>query len=257
MLTRQRLLSQNFLKSPELVAKLVAMAKFTKSDLVIDIGAGTGSISIELAKTCGQVVGVEIDERLINTLRSNLARFTNVNIVHSDIRSFELPEKPYKVFSNLPFHITAEITYKLLYGLIPPKECYLVMQKEAAQKFAGLPTETQFSLLAKPYFDFKIMWDFKKSDFVPEPDVDCVLLKITTRDRALLSEIEKDGYASFIKYAFGTWKKDLKVGLKKVFTYKQWKRLAKDNHFNVHAKPTDLTFAQWLNLFRFYEKIKV
>lgn len=256
MINKRKLLSQNFFVDQKLVAHLVGKACFGKNDVVIDIGAGTGIISRELAKTCGRVIAVEIDDDLINTLARNLKNFPKVQIINNDIRQFQLPTTTYKVFANLPFHITADIIYKLLYNSSPPAESYLVVQKEAALKFTGSPRETQFSILAKPYFNFQVVWEFKKTDFDPEPNVDTVLLKITKRKKALVPESEIPIYNSFVKFAFGTWKKDLKIGLKKVFTYEQWKRLAKDNKFNIHAKPTELTFPQWLSVFRYYQTIK-
>lgn len=266
MLFKRRMLSQNFFKQPKLVASLVGKAHFGQRDLILDIGAGTGIISKELAKTCGQVIAVELDVDLIPQLKANLRSNGNVRICHEDIRQFNLPTGEYKVFANLPFHITADVIYKLLYYSNPPEEAYLVVQKEAAEKFAGLPHETQFSILAKPWFDFEIVWKFKRLDFTPEPEVDTVFLKISKRELSKVLPENEALYKSFIKFAFNTWKKDLKVGLKDIFTYEQWKRLARDNHFNVHAKPTDLTFPQWFAIFdclitrvnrEKYERIKV
>ncbi len=244
-------LSQNFIRNKNLAAHIVGLVSFGINDLVIDIGAGMGNLTRELARVCGRVLAVEIDSDLIPVLAKNLA--TNVTIYNQDFLAFNLPRTPYKVFANLPFHITAEIVKKLLGSKSPPVESYLIMQKEAAQKFSGTPHETQFSLLDKPYFNFETVYIFKKSDFDPEPDVETVLLKIVKRNEPLVTKANKILYQNFIKFAFNTWKKDLKVGLKKTFTYEQWKRLAKDNNFNIHAKPTDLSFPQWLKLFEFYK----
>ncbi len=265
MLFKRRSLSQNFFRNPLLVSHLVGRAGFGKNDTAIDIGAGTGPITVELAKRCGQVIAVEIDDDLVRQLRHNVRDFPNVEVWHGDIRQFNLPAGQYKVFANLPFHITADVIYKLLYFSNSPQEAHLVVQEEAAQKFAGMPQETQFSVLAKPWFDFEITWKFRRSDFFPPPAVDTVLLKIVKRKSPLVLPQNEMLYKSFVKFAFNTWKKDLKVGLKNVFTFEQWKRLSKDNRFNIHARPTDLTFDQWLAIFnclitrvdeRKYERMK-
>lgn len=248
-------LSQNFIVDNKLAAHIVGLAPLWKNDLVIDIGSGTGMLTQELAKICGQVIAVEIDKTLIPLLTNNTKQFNNLTIYQEDFLSFILPGAPYKVFANLPFHITSEIIRKLLNSANPPLESYLIVQKEAARKFSGRPHETQFSLLAKPYFSFEVIYTFKKSDFNPKPEVDAVLLKIIKLDKPLINKESEVLYKSFIKFAFNTWKKDLKAGLKSIFTYEQWKRLARDSNFNIHSRPTDLSFPQWLKLFEFYERI--
>ncbi|KKT74360.1 MAG: rRNA (Adenine-N(6)-)-methyltransferase [Candidatus Nomurabacteria bacterium GW2011_GWA1_46_11] len=254
MIFKQRLLSQNFFKDKNLVARLVGLANFGPNDLVVEIGAGKGIITEALARVVGHVVAVEIDGELVVDLKRLFVSFSNVEIMLADIRQFALPVRHYKVFGNIPFHIATDIVYKLLYYSNPPSESCLVLPREAAEKFSGLSHETQFSTLAKPWFDFQILQDLKRADFSPEPDVHVCLLRITKKETPLISPEEEMLYKSFIKFAFGTWKRDLKSGLKPIFSYSQWKRLADDNQFSIHSKPTDLTFGQWLAIFRFFQK---
>jgi 23S rRNA (adenine-N6)-dimethyltransferase len=228
------------------------MAHLANGDTVVDIGAGRGIITAELARVAGRVIAVEIDPDLVSQLKRQFAAVPGVEVRLADIRQFELPGTLYKVFANIPFHITTDIINKLLYYSTPPVEAYLVLPIEAAEKFSGLRHETQFSVLAKPWFEFKILRNLSKADFSPSPEVETCLLEIVKREAALVAPGEEMMYRSFIKYAFSMWKKDLKVGLKRIFTYNQWKRLAGDNGFGVHAKPTDLTFNQWLAIFRFF-----
>lgn len=252
---QRKLLSQNFLHNRELVRKLIRWSSIGRHDTVVEIGSGKGIITQALARVCNNVIAIEIDGQLVQELEKKFRYIPNVTIRKADVRQYVLPSSPYKVFANIPFSITADVVYKLLYYSHPPDEAYLIVQKEAAQKFAGTPHENQFSILAKPWFEFKIVWHFKRSDFIPMPDVDCVLLNISKKSEPLVSREEEDMYKAFIKYAFNTWKKDLKVGLKRIFTYNQWKRLAKDNHFSVHTKPTDLSFEQWMAIFEFLQEV--
>ncbi len=248
---KRKLLSQNFLKDPQLVSKIVGMANFGKGDTVVEIGAGRGIITAELARRCGRVVAVEIDEELVSELRSKFGQFRNVETYRADIRQFNLPTEPYKVFSNLPFHLTADIIYKLLYFSNPPREAFLVVQREAAKKFAGEPRETQFSVMAKPWFSLVVRYRFQRSDFVPEPGVEAVLLQILQREVPLVEKSDEPLFKAFVKYAFAQWKRDLGSGLAKVFTYRQWKRLAQDKGFNLKAHPSELRFDQWIGIFEF------
>lgn len=251
---RQRLLSQNLIRSPEVAAQLVGLSGIGPTDTVVDIGAGTGTITAELVKCAAQVIAVEIDPGLAARLKRRFYKEKKVTIHQADIRQFQLPTTAYKVVANIPFHITTEIIYKLLYYSCPPSEAYLVVPKEAAEKFTGTPHETQFSVLSKPWFDFQVVEKLNPTDFYPEPQVEVVFIKISKRQTNVISTEEENIYRSFVKFAFNTWKKDLKIGLKRIFTYKQWVRLARDNGFSIHAKPTDLTFIQWLAIFRFFRQ---
>jgi len=244
-------LSQNFFRDEGLVNRLIVAAKIKPGDTVLDIGAGYGIISAILEAAGAKVLAVEIDPLLVKHLKWRFANNINVKIYNLDFNKFSLPKYPYKVFTNLPFSRTSEFVTKLLFAKSSPEEAHLVVQKEAAQKFSGTPRETQFSVLLKPFFYFEIIYNFKKSDFIPQPSVETVLLKITKRPTPLISQPEKMSYEDFVRYAFNTWKKDLKVGLKKVISYRAWHRLAKDNKFSLHAKPTDLTFDQWLKIYKF------
>jgi 23S rRNA (adenine-N6)-dimethyltransferase len=128
------------------------------------------------------------------------------------------------------------------------------LQKEAARKFSGSPKESLFSILAKPFFEFQIVYQLRRTDFWPMPAVDSVLLSIKRRTRPLIEMHEIASYRDFVQYGFGRWKPNLKSAFKSVFTYKQWKRLARDVQFPLNATPTELSFEQWLDLYRGFVK---
>src|SRR3989344_7405034 len=253
---RQSILyNQNFFKDPRLVESIVRQAGIGPNDVVYEIGPGMGIITRELAKTVGKVTAIEIDPQLCRRLRVDFIENTKVKIINADWLGYRVPEKNYKVFSNIPFNLTAEIVRKLLADrkLV---EVYLVVQKEAAEKFTGRPKETQFSILNKPWFEFEVIRQFRKTDFVPVPSVDTVLLKIIRRPVALVDQAAKDDYSWFIQLGFNRWRASLGKNLKQVFTYNQWRRLAHDLKFKIKAQPGNLTFAQWLGIFNFYRMLK-
>ncbi|HEX9987296.1 MAG TPA: 23S ribosomal RNA methyltransferase Erm [Chloroflexia bacterium] len=254
MRTRIRL-AQNFLRDPKLVEALVTDSNIGSDDVVYEIGPGEGIITKALAQRAKQVVAVEIDPTLASQLTAQFRDRSNVRIVRADFLSYQIRMRPYKVFSNIPFNITSEIVRKLLSDREGLAEGYLIVQKEAAEKFAGTPRETQFSVLAKPWFEMRIIWEFQRTDFEPVPSVDVVLLHIEKRTKALVPKDREELYQRFITYGFGAWKKDLKIAYKKVFTYEQWKRLARDLGFQVRPIPTELGFEQWLGLFRGFEQL--
>ena len=248
--------SQNFIANSSLVRDLVRKSSMSKDDVVYEIGPGTGVITRELAKQCKKVIAVEIDNNLTQKLKEKFSATLNIEIQRGDFLNYSISEPKYKVFSNIPFNITADIIKKLTGLKNPPLDAFLFVQKEAAEKFIGQPLtkETQASILLKSSFELSVVHKFKKTDFRPVPGVDIVLLRILKRSRPLIETKNLQLYRDFITYIFNSQKPVLKQGLKKIFTNHQFSRLAEDLKFPESAKPTDLDFSQWFGLFDFFLK---
>ncbi|NCO32095.1 23S ribosomal RNA methyltransferase Erm [bacterium] len=246
--------SQNFLKSPNLVKKLLNEAIIGVNDIVYEIGPGKGIITEELARRCSRVIAIEIDKNLFKNLIQKFKSNPKIKIILGDFLKYRLPLKGnYKVFTAIPYNITTQIVQKLTNNSNPPQDIYLIIQKEAAIRFAGFPygEEKLYSLLLKPLFEIKILHYLKRIDFYPVPKVDSVLLRIKKREE-LISKENIQLYKDFIIYGFSRWGPNLFKSFKHIFTYKQFKRLANDLGFNKTAKPRDLIFEQWLKLFEFF-----
>ena len=259
METRQRKrisLAQNFLRSPELVHRLVAMSTIGPTDTVYEIGPGNGIITAALARVAGRVVAIEKDPELVRSLRERFHLFANVEIVEQDILTYSLRNRPGKIFANIPYNNTAQILRKILYERIKLCEAYLILQKEAAKRFSGCPRESLFSIQVKPFFEFQMLWHLRRTDFWPVPDVDSVLLSIKRRTAPLIATEEVPLYRDFVQFGFGRQKPTLKSAFKNVFTYKQWKRLSRDLEFPLNATPTELSFEQWLGLYHAFRKFE-
>lgn len=246
---KQKRLAQNFLKDTRLVRRLVAASSISDSDIVYEIGPGRGIITHELARAARQVVAIEKDPLLAARLRARFRSASNVAIVHADFLDFRMPSGAYKIFASIPYNLTACIVRKILFERNGTTEAHLIMQREPARKFSGFGGETLFSLLAKPYFEFRVIASLKRTDFDPVPAVDSVLLRIRRRPRALIDSGDARPYREFVEFGFGQWKPKLRSAFKRVFTDKQWKRLARDLRFPSNATPTQLSFEQWLGLF--------
>jgi 23S rRNA (adenine-N6)-dimethyltransferase len=265
-------LAQNFLRSPKLVRRLVGMSTIGPSDTVYEIGPGNGIITAALARVAREVIAIEKDPELVRRLRERFRPLDNVEIVEKDFLAYSFRTRQgkgassltvarqkrtpeYKIFANIPYNITAQILRKILDERSNLDEGYLILQKAAAKKFAGFPRETLFSILAKPFFEFQILSQLRRTDFRPIPSVDSVLLSIKRRTRPLIETHDVALFRDFVQYGFGRWKPNLKLAYKHVFTYKQWKRLARDLHFSLNATPTELSFEQWLELYRRFRRI--
>ena len=126
------------------------------------------------------VIAIEKDARLFRSLRARFIGRTNVECHRGDAVTFRLPSGAFSVVSNVPYAATAAIVRRLLDAPGPPQEALLVLQREAAWKFAGVPRETLFSLQHKPWFDMRVVGGVPRDAFVPRPRVASSLLRITT-----------------------------------------------------------------------------
>ena len=251
-------LAQNFLRSPKLVHRLVAMSTIGPSDTVYEIGPGNGIITAALATVAGHVIAIEKDPVLVRRLRERFRLRDNVAIEEKDFLtySFRTRSSEYKIFANIPYNRTAQILRKILYERSKLSEAYLILQKDAAKKFSGSPRETLFSILAKPFFEFHILSQLRRTDFWPVPHVDSVFLSIKRRTRPLIEVQDVAFYRYFVQYGFGRWKPNLRLAFKNVFTYKQWKRMAHELDFPLNATPTELSVEQWLGLYLCHKEVQ-
>ncbi len=246
-------ISQNFINNDALVEKLILASGIGKSDVVYDIGAGKGALSKVLAKYASKVIAFEIDKNLETELKTNLAVCTNVDVFLGDFLKFRLPDQlSYKVFSNIPFSITSDIVNKLVFTKNPPEDSYLFMQKESALRFMGKGEGVLISLLLKPFFDLKIIHEFESTDFSPAPSVEVVLLNIKKAKNPKIPFEHKRDWENFIAYILLQQKPSLKIRVDKIFKYNQFVRLSNDLNFSKDVIASELSFQQWLGLFKYY-----
>jgi 23S rRNA (adenine-N6)-dimethyltransferase len=230
--------SQYFLRSPRLIKELVGHTNIKSSDTVYDIGAGSGVISSVLAERCKSVVSIEYEPRTVAKLRDNMADYPNVEVREGDFLAMDLPKKPYKVFANIPFHLSSPIVRKFAETDNSPESMYLVVQKQFANKL--LPDSDRFTgqlgMMVGPLFAVRIRRRLQRTDFWPHPNVDTVLIEFIRRDEPLLPRSAMPAYRQFIEDCFSDPRKFAKAPRKAV-------GLPDD------IKPSQMKLAQWVALF--------
>lgn len=250
--------SQNFLKSKKLIRSLIEKSSIGKEDVVFEIGAGQGIITQELVGHCKKVVAFEIDQNLHQKLKERFkARRKKIDLRLGDFLDCQLPSHEYKVFSNIPFNITAEVIKKLVFSKSPPLDTYLIVQKEAAKRFAGRPLDDKNSLMSvliKAQFKMEIFHEFERSDFFPKPNVDTVMLRIKPIKRPLLSVDETSLFYDLVTYAYGQFAPNILKGLSGVMGEQSIREAAKDGNFPIFSKPSQLEIEHWMALFETFLK---
>jgi 23S rRNA (adenine-N6)-dimethyltransferase len=241
--------SQNFLTSRRLIDHLLEGSSIGSRDVVYEIGPGEGLITERLARRCRRVVAIEIDPGLAGRLCRRFAGVPQVTIRNEDFLRARLPTTAYKVFANIPFNITTAIVSRLITAPCPPEDSYLGVQREAADRFLGLPRESLYAVLMKPWFEPAIVYRFKRTDFVPAPHVDVVMLRLRKRGPPLISGADAQLYRDFVVYAFTAWQPSLGSTFRGIIGRRQLHQIAENVGFDPDATPTSLRFEQWLRLF--------
>lgn len=231
--------SQHFLRNPRLIAELIGHSNIRRGDLVIDIGAGSGAITAVLARRCRQVLAYENEPGILNKLQQNMRRHKNVKVIAQDFLLAKLPDEPYKVFANIPFHLSADIVRKLTNNeMHAPRSIYLIVQKQFAQKIA--PSDQHFTsqlgTQLAPWWQTRIRRPLRRMDFTPPPAVDTVLLELKPRPEPLLPTLERDEYQSFVAKCYASQK-----------TFAAVPRAKAD--INPERKPSELTPKEWVRLY--------
>ena len=179
----EKSLGQNFLLDEASLEQVVAAAEVRGEDIVLEIGAGLGSLTRHLAKAARSVVAVELDEGLLPPLRQVLDPFPNVHIVHGDILALDpaklIPEGAYLVVANIPYYITSVLIRHLLECSRPPSRLVLTMQKEVAQRVCAAPGDLSLlALSVQVYGQPHITAFIPAGAFYPPPKVDSAILRV-------------------------------------------------------------------------------
>ena len=241
--------SQNFLRDPRLVERLLARSSISHEDVVYEIGPGGGVITDCLAQRARRVVAIELDGALAERLRRRYASQPHVAIHTGDFLASALPEQPYKDFASIPFAYTHEIVTKLTDAACPPQDAYLIMQREAAEKFCGAPREYLYSVLLKPWFAVDVLHHFRRSDFTPAPNVEVVMLRLQKRGPPLISASERQLYRDFVVYGFVTRQPTIDLILRGVLSHRQRQQALRLCAISPDATPSAIAFPQWIELF--------
>ena len=180
-MSRNHFLSQHFLRNPRLALILIGHSNLKRRDVVVEIGAGSGVITSALSKRATKVIAIETDKETARKLRDNLARQNcdNVEVLEADFMEYELPNTPYKIFANPPFHLSSAILHKLLEAPNPPEAIYLILQKQFALKLLnnGRHYTSQLGLALTRKYQTRIRLPLKPTDFTPPPAVPTVLFE--------------------------------------------------------------------------------
>lgn len=212
--TFKKSFGQNFLTDTNILQNIVDTAEIDKNVNVIEIGPGIGALTEFLAENAAEVMAFEIDDRLIPILDDTLRDFDNVKVINEDIlksdlqsriKEFANPDLPIKVVANLPYYITTPILMHLIESKIPFAEFVVMMQKEVADRISAEPNTKAYgslSIAVQYYMTAKVAFVVPRTVFVPAPNVDSAILKMTRREQLLVQVKDEDFFFRVSKISF-------------------------------------------------------
>ena len=212
--TFKKSFGQNFLTDTNILQKIVDTAEINKNVNVIEIGPGIGALTEFLAENASEVMAFEIDERLVPILEDTLRDHDNVKVINEDVlkadlqtrvKEFENPDLPIKVVANLPYYITTPILMHLIESKIPFAEFVVMMQKEVADRISAEPNTKAYgslSIAVQYYMTAKVAFVVPRTVFVPAPNVDSAILKMTRREQPLVEVKDEDFFFRVSKISF-------------------------------------------------------
>ncbi len=206
-------LGQNFLTDESVLDDIVAAGEIDSDTNVLEIGPGSGALTMKLAPLAKKVVAVEIDTGLIPLLAENLLDFQNVKVIHGDILEISLKELfakefdggPVKVVANLPYYITTPIVMKLLEENPGFENLVIMVQKEVADRLVAEPGSKNCGAITYSVnycCETENIVDVPPEAFVPAPKVWSSVIRLRPRKNPPVEVLDEAHFFSLIKAAF-------------------------------------------------------
>lgn len=216
--TFSKSLGQNFIVNPSVCPRIAQEGGAAPGVGVIEIGAGIGVLTAELARRADKVVCVEIDRRLLPILAETLAEFSNITIVNADVMKTDLaaliarefPGMEVVVCANLPYYITSPILMSLLEQRLPIRSITVMVQKEAAQRICAQPGTRDsgaISAAVRYYSQPRVLFPVSRGSFLPAPEVDSAVIRLDLHPTPPVAVADEATFFRVIRGAFGQRRK--------------------------------------------------
>ena len=212
---------QHFLVNRRVLDKIIEVADVGAYDVVLEVGAGIGTLSVALARTGARVVAVEVDARFVPVLRAACAPYPGVYIIHADAMDLALealPAAPTKVVANLPYSIASPLLIKLLDEQIGQRLVVMV-QEEVADRIVARSGGKRYGLLSvavQSQAHPKVAMRVPPSAFFPPPKVRSAVVTLEVLARPILPKTQMPVLRAVTRAAFGQRRKMLRSALQRV-----------------------------------------
>ena len=262
-LSPRRTLGQNFVVDPNTVRRIARLAEVGPDDVVIEIGAGLGSLTAALAETGASVIAIEVDRGIVPVLRELMADRENVEVHEADAMSIEWSsfiagvntsrhrEKNagVVVVANLPYNIATPLVADLLDGVPEFRGMLVMVQAEVGERFCAKPGTSAYgavSVKVSYWAQADIVGNVPPTVFLPRPKVDSALVRIRRLDAPAVGDIEPRDLFALVRSGFAKRRKMLRSALAGIVAPDHFERAEVD----PTARAEQLSLDDWARLAR-------
>lgn len=260
-------LGQNFLNDKNIQKKIIRVCNLSKKDVVLEIGAGRGDLTLPLANSVKNVYALEIDQRFFKFLEQAVVANGNCQIIQADILKFDLGKflkdkcltQKIKVIGNIPYYISSPIIEHLILHRQVISEAFLTVQKEFGRRARAVPGSKEygsFSCFVQYYCECKILFEIKRNSFKPAPNVESCFMSLGFREKPAVFVRNEKTLFKLIRTAFNQRRKTLKNSLDGLVTPVLLSDFLQSAGIDENVRPEDLYLEQFASLCNFVDSGK-
>ncbi len=216
---------QHFLHDKNIIDKILRAIGANEGDNLLEIGPGQGALTIPLLKQCKKLTAVELDRDLIPELSRISSKYGELNIINTDILTFEINSlpviKPFRIVGNLPYNISTPLMFHLLESTDSILDMHFMVQKEVAQRIVSTVGSNHYgrlSVMMQYQCDCQYLFDVAPGCFKPPPKVNSAVIRLIPHDQPEFKVGSSKLFAKIVQTAFGQRRKTISNSLKSMIS---------------------------------------
>ncbi len=256
-LSPQKTKGQNFLIAEDILEKIIQSANLKKGDNVLEIGPGIGTLTKALLKKEVNLKLIELDENLINVLKSinTIKNNRRLEIISGDVLKLNLEKvipinflKNYQIVANLPYNISSKFLRIFLEHKFAPQKMVLMLQKEVAERIVNRDAKwSKLSVMCNFYAQVQYLFTVSKNNFWPVPQVDSAVISFQIRAPRSINQkffwrLVRIGFSAKRKTLVNNLSNGLQISRKKIIA------ILESVGLNRNIRAEKLTIEDWVKL---------
>lgn len=254
---------QNFLVDRLVLQKIIEAAEIGQDEAVLEVGAGTGVLTRELAQHAKRVVAVELEQSMLSLLAKTTRHLPNVELMARNLLFLDPVEvfgqTAYKLVANLPYYITAPTFRHFLESANPPTLLVVMVQLEVAERIVANPGDLSVLAVSIQFYGQpRIVAHVPARSFYPAPKVDSAILRVDVHRHAPLLPKDRDSFFRVVQAGFSERRKQIHNSLTHGLHVKNEKIRSCLEVASIDAsrRAETLSIEEWLRLWQAIEEIK-